>query len=1070
MIEVRGEVKATGWFTGFAIFVLCTAHPQVQEPRMAFRFDCGTPTSPLKFGWTKVTHETVYLPQRGYGWLRPAASSFDRDKIFVPDWLKPSVPKIPPPDEMLRDGVFDKGELTFRVDVPNGSYWLIVSIGDEQENRRNMSIFANGVAIAQNVTTMTSWGGYATNRTFRKLIHVTDEKLLITFTHKGDGNSVLGIEVVPFIPFPIRFTNGKWQMETVKGLLAPKGKDEALLKQGLDAINERDWQRARKMFDSITHPLFRATALTIWADMLDVPEEEAHKALERAKNLAEETLRKFSHASPEGIFAHELLRIIGNYLRARQFITMLNYGWATRQTGFTFSRRLQMARDWLEQITEDDPLFDRACLNLGRIHFWIWREDASASEKALADRWFGILKQRQPFAKLVRLYTGEQVAWGETFIAAAKGLPDWVAKLHEAMGRLLTVLRWWIENRQQENGEMGGGYGDDVEMLRQWHVFIAGADDETVRRGWLKLAHGVWHSGVIDPEHGYAREASDVQHSAELMADSHPAMIGLDYGNPVWIERCMATARTMRDFWTAVNAKGHRHFKSAFIGATSMNTNPPWNVDVPMNARATRPVLWLAWYNRNPVAVKLLQEWMDAWVEDAMREEDGKPSGVLPAAVSFESDRFAEHGTWFDPKLYWDYFRWDAFYHLHELYDHLLAVYEFTGNEKYLKPIEAAMELAMEWKRNPVDNPLQGSRLWAARLLYFNMAPTVEKYRLMTGRKNFDDYLRERGSPYMRFLLTGDKRILAQECERVAASIRNNFELLTSEVLFTDRVAVTQQPMWAMMTGGVGLPYFYPCYAVTWRNTGMKFAAIVAHSEPNSVKVLAVNLEPKPRMVKMQLWRLTAGIYEVRVGIDGNDDDVMDAITHRERFALTERGQEVAIPLAHGKTHIVEVIKQSELPNPVPEFYDRPDLAIGDQDVRIGEGEGRKQWIQAWQVVKVPLGSEVPITVTVHNIGHRFAPAAKVSLVENQSGKRRLVSKVIIPSLPPPDDLSPSCHKIVFKWCPSRVGECLLEVTVELVNGEHEITTRNNVVQRKVRVVRERRDEGRQEDAQSRWH
>jgi len=1017
-------------------------------PEGVRRFDMGTPSSPLKRGWIRITHETVYTPERGYGWLRPATASFDRPQIFVPDWLKSFVPKVPSPDDVLRDGVFEKNDLTFRCDVPNGEYWLVISIGDEQATRRNMNILANGVVIAENVTTQTAWGGYATTRTFRRRFRVTDGKVLITFTHKGDGNSVLGIELIPFVPFPVQFDEGKWKAAT----------DDQRLQAGLQSLNKRDWRRAKRLLEQITDPLLRAVALTAWTDMLDVPEDEAHRALEQAKKLAEQTLNKVSPMSKEGIIAYELHRIIANYLQARQFMAMLNYEWAKRETGMTFSRRLQMARDWLEQITSDDPLFDRACLNLGRIHYWIWREEATGSEKALADKWFGILKRRQPFAKLVRLYTGETVPWGEQFVVKDKDIPDWAAKLREAMERMLTVLRWWIDNRQQENGEMGGGYGDDVEMLRQWHVFIAGADDEVVRRGWLRLAHGIWHSGVIDPERGYTKEASDVQHSAEPMADTHPAMIGLDYGNPVWVERCMATAETMRDFWTGINAKGHRHFKSAFIGATSMNTDPPWNVDVPMNARATRPVLWLAWYNRNPTAVRLLREWMDAWVEDAMREEEGKPAGVLPAAISFATDRFAEQGSWFEPKLYWSYFAWDAFYHLHKLYDHMLAVYDLTGDERYLRPIEAAMELAMEWKQNPVADLPKGSRIWAARLLYLNMAPTVEKYRAMTGRARFDDYLRERGSPYMRFLLTGDKKILAQECERVAAGIRTNFELLTSEVLFTDRIAITQEPMWAMMTGGVGTPYFYPVYFVTWRNTGMKFAALVKHADDHSLKVLAVNMERKARTVMMRLWRLEAGRYEVRIGIDGNGDDMAESTARRWQLELRERGQEVAVRLLPQTVQVIEMVKQGELSNPLPDFYDRPDLAVGDQDIFVGkEAEQirkRLGWQRPWEAAEAVWKREIPVTVFVHNIGRRPSPPARVSLWEAEKGHWKLVAEAKIPPLEAPDDLRPRQIAVSLRWRPSMPSSAILRVTVKPLTQCYEITQLNNEVIKRVKFVR----------------
>ncbi|MFA0755673.1 MAG: hypothetical protein YPKNTGVA_001181 [Candidatus Fervidibacter sp.] len=1014
------------------------APPSTQE-LICRRFDCGTANSPVKAGWIQVTPETIYTPERGYGWLSPPSTAFDRPEIFVPDWLKSSIRRRFVPDEMLRDGVFDRSELTFRVDVPDGEYWLVVSVGDEQATRRNMSIFANGIPIAEKVTTQTSWGGYATTRTFRKRLRVTGEKLQITFRHEGDGNSVLGMEVISFVPYPLRFVDGKWRTEETDPLFC----------QGVAALNRKEGQQARKLFDRLRDPLKRVVALTALANDLQMPEEEAHALLRQALQDIEPILHRTKPNASGSVLANELRRIIANYWQARQFMTMLNYEHAQQQTGMTFARRLQMAMDWLEQITEDDPLFDRALLNLLRIHYWIWREDGDEKEKTMSDAYLQRLKRRQPEAKLVRLYAGEEAVWGKELMREEPQIPPWATRCREAMGRLLTVLRWWLEHRQLENGELGGGYGDDVEMLRQWHVFLAGADDETVRRGWLKLAHGVWWSGLMDAEGGYVKEASDVQHSAEPMADTHPALIGLDYGNPVWIERCMGTARTMRNVWTAVNPQGHRHFRSAFFGAKEMKTDPPWDVDVPMNARATRPLLWLGWYNRNPIVVNLLREWMDAWVDDALREGDGKPAGVLPAAITFGTDRFAGHGLWFEPKLGWSYFHWDAFYHLHKLYDHMLAVYEWTGDEKYLRPIEAAME----WKRNPVADPPKGSRLWAGRLLYLNMAPTVEKYRILTGRTQFDDYLKERGSPYMRFLLTGDKKGLVTACEEVSANLRTNFELLTSEVLFTDRVAVTQQPMWAMMTGGVGTPYFYPCYFVTWQKTGEHFAALVTHADSRSLKVLAVNFEPKAKGVILRPWRLEPGVYEVRVGVDENGDDQIDAIRQREKVALTERGQDIPIPLLSRKVTVIEMSKVGELSQPVPPFHDRPDLAIGDQDVLIGEEEHQSRRVRPWHDGILPTNKEVRVTAVVHNIGRRQAPPSLVRLWVKGKGRWHLIGEAKGHPLDAPDDLMPRYYVVSFRWRPSSAGEWLLKVTVMPLTACYEITQRNNSLVRKVKVT-----------------
>jgi len=1008
------------------------------------QFDFGTADSPVKPGWTRVTSETRYRPQQGYGWAKAAEESFDRTEVHVPGWAK--IDQKPAPDPMLRDGVRDKRDLTFRVDVPPGEYRVVVSIGDEGRTVPEMSVKANGVPLAESVTTRTSWGGYATTRTFRRRVRAAEDRIELTFTHQGDSNSVLGCEVISFVPYSVRFADGKWHCVDA----------DPAAKAGLAALNQRDWQKARDAFAGVTDPLLRAQCLAIFADLLDVPEEEARAAAEETVRLAKRIVKAAAGHSGEYVVASELRRVAGNYLRARRFITLAGYSRATRQTGYIYARRLKMAVDLCEQVTEDDPLYDRACLNLGRVYYGYWREGRKSGDKQIADKWFAILKQRQPANRLVRIYTGEQIPWGEEYSAAVKGMPEWAVKQREAMGRLSEVLRWWIDQRQRDNGELGGGYGDDVELLRQWHVYLGGADDPTIRRGWLTLAQGIWTSDVIQ-RLGYVAKTRDVQHGAEPMADSHPALIGLDYGNPIWVERCMSTMRLMRDLWTGINARGHRHFKSMDFGAKDMKTGKPFGVDVPCNGRASRPGLWLGWYQRNPAVLKLFQEWMDAWVADTLREADGKPAGVVPAAVAFETGRIGGYSkTWYEtkPELYWDYFNWPGY--VENIYDHMLAVYDWTGDEKYLEPIKAAMELAGEFAGRPVADPAKGSRAWAGHILYGEMARTIEKYRLLTGRTDYDDYLRKQGSAYTRFLLTGDKRHLIEGCEEAASQARFNFELKTSEVLFTDRVSVSQFPMWNMYTGGVGLPYFYPCHFVTWRKTGPHVAVLVSRADSKSLKAIICNFEPEPKHVGMNLWRLEPGTYELRAGPDTDNNDAIDQVTDERTFDVIHRGTAVELKLPAGVPYVAEIRRKAGSAQDAADLTDRADLAIGDQDVFIGKTPEQAArfdgWLRPAEPVLVKQTDHVAVTVVVHNIGRRAANPATVKLLQRQGGVSVEAAVARAPALDAPNDLTPKRAAIELDWRPPGPGQYELTATIESVPPQPEITHRNNRVVVRVRV------------------
>ena len=67
--------------------------------------------------------------------------------------------------------------------------------------------------------------------------------------------------------------------------------------------------------------------------------------------------------------------------------------------------------------------------------------------------------------------------------------------------------------------------------------------------------------------------------------------------------------RYMRDIWTAVHSRGHRHFRSYNYSATVIDTKASAGVDVALNGRAANPGIPLLWYNSHPSVQKLIGEW-----------------------------------------------------------------------------------------------------------------------------------------------------------------------------------------------------------------------------------------------------------------------------------------------------------------------------------------------------------------------------------------------------------------------------------------------------------------------------
>ena len=893
----------------------------------------------------------------------------------------------------------------------------------------------------------------------------------------------------------------------------------------------------------------------------------------RAVKLLEAGLKE----TPKDAQAKKLLTECRDYLRSVEGVRAGSYERVTERTKMRLHQRMTQADVLLKRIGETRPLYYRARLWLGRIHYWHGREGGSKKEYALAAEYFAPVKEKYPKDRIVRMYTGEQVPWGGEYVGEeSKRAPKWAAKQREALCRLLDVYRWWVEHKQIETGEMGGGWGDDCEMLRNWPVAVLAADDQVILRGWKKLAEGIWNSSIL--LNGYAKNMTDVEHGAEPFSDTHPMLALLDYGNPKFIERCMTNIRGMHTYWTAINSAGHRHFRSHYFSATEIHASPRHATDTCYCARAAKPGIWLAWYNRDLFLMQFLREWADAWVEDAFRNDGGKPVGIIPGNVDFKTDRIGRYRPWYKGYFGWDF---EAFGLMHEF---LIGMYALTGDEKYAAPVVAALDLCanpgrwgpqltkhnrhgevsrcaddkmegeasllVKWprsatgfkKRFPATDfegkqftlhvkPLSasvsnvtisfydkanlrvarhtwrelapgkwhklaitvgvrndtpsfernkgdlaevssihfyafadekrgegqmlwdgfretvpqprkeligyeetfdsaepikpGTAAWASERMWYVTRQAAEKWRVLSGDTRYDAHLATHGSPYMQWLLSKnrqDKRILVAGCEKSIASTKHNFELLTNEVIYTDRVAVRgAHELLSMYTGGVGNATYYPTFAVTWKNTGKDFAALVAEASDTTLKVLAYNFAAQDRTARATLWRLLPGYYELTQGHDDDQDDKMDRADMTRTVRVSGRSSEVALTLP---ARTLQVIELRQVDPGRPAEWILPDVAIGPSDIHI--------------VPATPsVGQDALALATVHNLGG--AGAGRTKIVIRTHGTE--LAKRVIEDLPPPQGLLPSTVQV---WARIPSVKLNMQVRVELEYGGQELTTANN--------------------------
>ena len=120
-------------------------------------------------------------------------------------------------------------------------------------------------------------------------------------------------------------------------------------------------------------------------------------------------------------------------------------------------------------------------------------------------------------------------------LKGTEGAPEWAVAQREAWGLLLDMCEWWAANKQHKDGSIGGGWGDDVELVALFGLmgFISdGASPSSIDLS-RKLIEGLWQFGGIDRDAGFYRGLLDAEHSAEWTGDTLPLMLTIDWGNPL---------------------------------------------------------------------------------------------------------------------------------------------------------------------------------------------------------------------------------------------------------------------------------------------------------------------------------------------------------------------------------------------------------------------------------------------------------------------------------------------------------------------------------------------------------
>jgi hypothetical protein len=234
----------------------------------------------------------------------------------------------------------------------------------------------------------------------------------------------------------------------------------------------------------------------------------------------------------------------------------------------------------------------------------------------------------------------------------------WVSLQRDARRMIGAISDYWLTERLRRH-ELGGGFGDDVELLLQLFPLYA-SQQRPEDRVALDALEGIAHHGLVASgivQDGYfAGALSDVEHTGEYTNNTFMALRGT-YGYTAraiqtgfQIGRHILSADEPAAAWAApTDAPFLRlHFKSSWFTADGPSTLPEHAGDIPLVGRATYPALSVAGHQPLDAGHPLLADlraWAAAWRDDALDTTGGKPKGYF-GPVDWPSNAFGDGGQW----------------------------------------------------------------------------------------------------------------------------------------------------------------------------------------------------------------------------------------------------------------------------------------------------------------------------------------------------------------------------------------------------------------------------------------
>jgi hypothetical protein len=591
--------------------------------------------------------------------------------------------------------------------------------------------------------------------------------------------------------------------------------------------------------------------------------------------------------------------------------------------------RFTQVRDNYAHLVEESPRTRRLSL------FTRWETDITDLLRADPEHVLG----RQYWYD----YNKEQPAPPVATAPVPAGVPAWAFRQTELLRAIKRFVNWYIDRRQIENGEFGGGLSDDGDLTNAWPgVAFMGAHPDKVTRSLTRHMEAFYEQGLFT--NGLSTIQTDELHSYEEGIQVLGQAMLLDFGNPKHLERAMETAAALERI-TGINTAGHRHIRSTYFSGSTIAEEGVWGWQKMNSLLALHPAISLVDYNGAPRVRTWLLELADGLLAHYVADASG--ARTLRTTIEFSTDRDLPGPSDRAWPLLWAAYRW-------------------TGDRKYAQPlIDAGPRALAALNANALDR-LGLRDTWRTQILAPGGQPP-----------------RTDGARHLAWQVSGNVDVLGTLYgDQVRAAALREY-INTDGSLWTDRVSVPMTEIQRARLGGVALVrnLYVPGHAVSWRFAGTddeKVAVLIPDATPRHFTVTGYNLDGGAVGATMTLWDIDPGQWEVTVGTRAEPGSGPLSNVASRTVAL-DRSSSLPVSFA---ARAYTVIELRHLSAGTP-YWERPDLAIGPGDVRVN---GRV------------------LSATVHNVG---SVAAGVSRLVVRDGAGREVASATVPALPAPTDLRP---------------------------------------------------------------